>query len=61
MTANASKLEKVSLCDTENRKTVNKFTTDDKYSLLNRDNLTQAIQMQLPGKQKTFSQLFSKF
>ena len=43
------------------RQFVNTFTVDDKYSLLNRDNLVQAIQMQLPGKQKTFSQLFPKF
>ena len=30
-----------------------------KYSLLNRDNLTQPIQMQLSRKQKTFSDFFS--
>ena len=29
---------------------------DDKYSLLNRDNLRQHIQMQLSQKQKTFFQ-----
>ena len=28
----------------------------DNYSLLNRDNLTETIQMQLSQKQKTFSQ-----
>ena len=33
---------------------VNTFTTDDKYSLLNRENLTQPIHMQLSQKQ-TFS------
>ena len=38
---------------------VNKFTANDKYSLLNRDNLTQPIQIQLSQKQKTFSRLFS--
>ena len=38
---------------------VNTFTSDDKYSLLNRDNLTQPIQMQLPQKQKTFFQFVS--
>ena len=32
------------------------FTANDKCSLLNRDNLTQPIQMQLSQKQKTFSQ-----
>ena len=37
---------------------VNTFTADDKYSLLNRDNLTQPIQMHLYGKQKTFSEFF---
>ena len=34
---------------------------DGKYSLLNRDNLTEAIQMQLYPKQKTFSHFFSAF
>ena len=37
------------------------LTAGDKYSLLNKDNLTQAIQMQLSKKQITFSELFSKF
>ena len=32
-----------------------------KYSLLNRDNLTQPIQMQLSIKKKTFSKFFSAF
>ena len=32
-----------------------------KYSLLNRDNLTQPIQMQLSRKQKTFSEFLSAF
>ena len=40
---------------------MNTFTTDDKYSLLNRDKLTQPIQMQLSQKQKTFSQFFCAF
>ena len=40
---------------------VNTLTDDDKYSLLYRDNLTQAIQILLSQKQKTFSQLFSAF
>ena len=34
---------------------INILSADDKYSLLNCDKLTQAIQMQLPRKQKTFS------
>ena len=33
----------------------------DEYSLLNIDNLTQPIQMQLPQKQKTLSKFFSIF
>ena len=40
---------------------VNRLTADDKYSLLNRDNLTQAIQALLSQKEKTFSQIFSSF
>ena len=39
----------------------NALTADDKHYLLNRDNLTQTIQMQLYQKQKTFSQLFFAF
>ena len=39
----------------------NTLSADGKYSLLNRDSLTQQIQMQLPWKQKTFSQFFSAF
>ena len=35
---------------------VNTLTADDKYSLVNRDNLMQHIQMQLPPKEKTFSE-----
>ena len=34
------------------------MTADGKHYLLNRDNLTQATQMQLSQKQKTFSELF---
>ena len=40
---------------------INTLSTDGKYTLFNRDNLTQASQMQLSGKQKTFSQFFSAF
>ena len=38
---------------------VNTVTADDKYSLFNRDNLRQPIQVQFPQQQKTFSQFFS--
>ena len=38
---------------------VNPLTADDKHYLLNRDNLTEAIQMELYRKQKTFSEFFS--
>ena len=39
----------------------NRLSADGKYSLFNRDNLTQPIQMQLSRKQKTFSQFFCSF
>ena len=39
---------------------VNTLTADDKYSLLNRENLTQPIQMELSQKQKPFPQFFSR-
>ena len=37
------------------------MTTDDKYSLLNRDNLTQPIPTQLCQKQRAFSEFFLAF
>ena len=37
------------------------LTDDDKYCLLCRENLTQANQILLSQKQKTFSQFFSAF
>ena len=37
------------------------MSADGKYSLLNRDNLTQPIKMQLSRKQKSFSDFFSTF
>ena len=40
---------------------VNTLTADDKYSLLNRDNLTQQNRTQLSQKQKAFSQFFRAF
>ena len=39
----------------------NTLSADDKYSLFNRDNLTQPIQMQLSQKQKTFSDFLTGF
>ena len=39
----------------------NKLTTDDKHSLLNRDDFTQPIQMLVSQKKKTFSRFFSAF
>ena len=40
---------------------VNTLTADDKYSLLNRDNLTQPIRTPLSQKYKAFSQFFLAF
>ena len=37
------------------------MTADDKYSLLNRDKLTQPIPTQLSQKQNVFSQFFLAF
>ena len=43
------------------RQLVNTLTAYNKYCLLNRDNLTQPIQILLYQKQKTFFQFFSAF
>ena len=40
---------------------VNTLTVNDKHYMLNRDNLTQPIQMQLSDKQKNFFNFFSAF
>ena len=40
---------------------VNILAADEKYPVLNRDNLTISVQMQLCEKQKPFSHLFSAF
>ena len=40
---------------------LNTLAADEKYPVLNRDNLTIPIQMQLSQKQKTFSQFFAAF
>ena len=37
---------------------VNTLRVNDKHDLLNRDNLTQQIQIQLSQKEKIFSQFF---
>ena len=39
----------------------NTLSADGIYSLLNRDNLTQPIQMQVSQKQKTYSGFFCAF
>ena len=39
----------------------NTLSADGNYSLLNRDNLTQPIQMQLSRKEKSFSDSFAAF
>ena len=52
-------LEKVSFSNGQNPKTVcNPLTADDKYYLLNRDNLAQPIEMQIFQKEKNISQIF---
>ena len=40
---------------------VKTLTVNDKHDRLNRDNLTQPIQIQLSQKQKTFSEFFFGF
>ena len=40
---------------------VNTLTADDKYSPLNRDNLTQPIRTQLSQKQEAFPEFFLAF
>ena len=40
---------------------VNTLTTDDKYSLLDRDNLKQPIEMQLSQKERFVSNSFNLF
>ena len=39
----------------------NTLATDERYPVINRDNLTMPIQMQLSEKQKDFSQIFDAF
>ena len=40
---------------------VNKLDSDERYPVLDRDNLTIVVQMQLPQKQKAFSQFSTAF
>ena len=40
---------------------LNTLSADDKYSLLNRDNLAQLIRTQLSQKQKPFYEFFLEF
>ena len=40
---------------------VNTLTVNDRHYLLNRDNLTEPIQIQLSQKQKNFSEFFFEF
>ena len=54
ITVKVTAVEKVSFSDTQNPKTVNTFTADEKHYLRNRDNLVQLIQMQLSQKKKNF-------
>ena len=62
MTVEDIELEKISLSDMRNPRIVfTTMTVDKKYSLLNRDNLAQPIQMQLSRKEKKFCQLCSTF
>ena len=61
-TAKSIELEEVSLIDMQNlRAAVNTLAADEKYPVLNRDNLTIPIQMQLSQKQKNFDEFFGAF
>ena len=62
ITVKVIELEKVSLVRCKIlRLFVNTLTAYDNYSLFNRENLTQPIQILLSQKQKTFSEFFSAF
>ena len=51
-------LEKVSFSNIQNPKTVNTMPPNDKHYLLNTDNLTPTIQVELSQIQKTFAEFF---
>ena len=60
ITVNVVALEKVCFSDNEMLSLfVNMFPVNDKHYLVNRDNLTQPIQIQLFEKQKKFFPIFS--
>ena len=62
ITVKAIETGKVPLSDMQNFNTVvDTLTSDEKLFLLNRDNLTPPIHMQLSHKQKTFSIVFFSF
>ena len=62
ITVKVTVMEKVSFSDTKILTLfVNRLTVNDKDYLLNTDNLTQLIHMQLSQKQKTFSRFFFFF
>ena len=61
ITVKVTEIDKVSLSDMQNLRTVNILTADDKYYLVNTDNLTQHIQMELSKKQQDFSYFFLHF
>ena len=58
ITEKVIQLEKILLRYIQNLKSVNILSADDKYSLLNGDNLTQPIQIQFSQKQNFFSPIF---
>ena len=60
MTVLSSKKSLLVLCKVS-RLFVNTLSGDDKYSLLNRDNLTKPIQILISQKVKIFSQFFSAY
>ena len=60
ITVETIQLEKVSLTDMQIlRLFVNMFTSDDKYCLLNRDNLAQTIEILISEEKKIFLNVFS--
>ena len=61
ITVKVTEIDKVSIGDMQNLRTVNILTADDKYYLVNTDNLTQHIQMELSKKQQDFSYFFLHF
>ena len=62
ITVKAIEMGKVPLSDMQNFNTVvDTFTSHEKFFLLNRDNSTPSIHMQLSQKQKTFSIVFFSF